>query len=593
MSISRIPGDDHKSLEILGARGLSQISQDKQVRAPLHDAVPANEVDQDKRSFSHSVGLLAGLMVFALAMVVVVVALTCLAPGVPQSIVLAIALGGVSLGGFSVMKNIVNKVRDLFAPTMSEKQRIKSAAGIGIGFIGLGLAMKVGAHFIPGGYGGVVGNLGGAAYSKGSQSGFTSLAHYLYIKFARSEKAASGEPLTRIEIMQEAKKLHRISLSLLVVGVGFAALGITLAIVGTVVLGGVPATAMLVLAPPFISMGIGLVLQTLLHSSIGKWKSFLDSQKNQALFLDTGLKNIRDEDLRAHEIAKDPLNKIIKKEIDIEEETSTFVKTEKVVEDQRITAEEIDKRLSLTPGQKVIFALSVLLVLAGLAAVVTAGFVGMPALQVLLVATTGSSVASTVLPMASSGLVYNVFQCKTRLRIAKARWKEAKAKSQFKKQLIGGAGFSKTELNKAWVHVGKDTILETDRAIREEIANFEKGRGVNSVIVAGIFVVTGVGIMLLTLIPTLAPIMAGVLAIGSTLMIIGAAMYLQKFTAWLYNRLVMLRERLYSRRNYLSDISRKIDISTEDLIVDANLDDLDAVIDLDGDDDVFADAFDT
>ncbi|SGA03493.1 hypothetical protein [Chlamydia abortus] len=593
MSISRIPGDDHKSLEILGARGLSQISQDKQVRAPLHDAVPANEVDQDKRSFSHSVGLLAGLMVFALAMVVVVVALTCLAPGVSQSIVLAIALGGVSLGGFSVMKNIVNKVRDLFAPTMSEKQRIKSAAGIGIGFIGLGLAMKVGAHFIPGGYGGVVGNLGGAAYSKGSQSGFTSLAHYLYIKFARSEKAASGEPLTRIEIMQEAKKLHRISLSLLVVGVGFAALGITLAIVGTVVLGGVPATAMLVLAPPFISMGIGLVLQTLLHSSIGKWKSFLDSQKNQALFLDTGLKNIRDEDLRAHEIAKEPLNKIIKKEIDIEEETSTFVKTEKVVEDQRITAEEIDKRLSLTPGQKVIFALSVLLVLAGLAAVVTAGFVGMPALQVLLVATTGSSVASTVLPMASSGLVYNVFQCKTRLRIAKARWKEAKAKSQFKKQLIGGAGFSKTELNKAWVHVGKDTILETDRAIREEIANFEKGRGVNSVIVAGIFVVTGVGIMLLTLIPTLAPIMAGVLAIGSTLMIIGAAMYLQKFTAWLYNRLVMLRERLYSRRNYLSDISRKIDISTEDLIVDANLDDLDAVIDLDGDDDVFADAFDT
>ncbi len=582
MSISRIPADDHKSLEILGARGLSQISQDKQVRVPLHHAVPADEVDQDKRSFSHSVGLLAGLMVFALAMVVVVVALTCLAPGVPQSIVLAIALAGVSLGGFSVMKNIVNKVRDLFAPTMSEKQRIKSAAGIGIGFTGLGLAMKVGAHFIPGGYGGVVGNLGGAAYSKGSQSGFTSLAHYLYIKFARSEKAASGEPLTLIEIMQEAKKLHRISLSLLVVGVGFAALGITLAIVGTVVLGCAPAIAMLVLAPPFISIGIGLVLQTLLHSSIGKWKSFLDSQKNQALFLDTGLKNIRDEDLRTHEIAKEPLDKIIKKEIDIEEETSTFVKTEKIIEDQRITAEEIDKRLSLTPRQKVIFALSVLLVLAGLAAVVTAGFVGMPALQVLLVATIGSSVVSTVLPMASSGLVYNVFQCKTRLRIAKARWKEAKAKSQFKKQFVGGVGFSKAELDKAWVHVGKDAILETDRAILEEIANFEKGRGVNSVIVAGIFVVTGVGVMLLTLIPTLAPIMAGVLAIGSTLMIIGAAMYLQKFTVWLYNHLVLLRERLYSRRNYLSDISRKIQISTEDLIVDANLDDLDVVIDADG-----------
>ncbi|EPJ23934.1 putative inner membrane domain protein [Chlamydia psittaci 03DC29] len=213
----------------------------------------------------------------------------------------------------------------------------------------------------------------------------------------------------------------------------------------------------------------------------------------------------------------------------------------------------------------------------------------MPALQVLLVATVGSSVASTVLPMASSGLVYNVFQCKARLHIAKARWKEAKAKSQFKKQLMGGIGFSKAELNKAWLRVGKDTILETDRAIREEIANFEKGRGVNSVIVAGIFVIAGVGIMLLTLIPALAPIMAGVLAIGSTLMVIGAAMYLQKFTTWLYNHLVTLRERLYSRRNYLSDISRKMQISTEDLIVDANFDDID--LDRDGNDDTFANAF--
>ncbi|AFS23589.1 hypothetical protein [Chlamydia psittaci] len=589
MSISRVPGDDHKSLEILGPRGLSQVSQYKKVGSPIHEALHPDEV-ADKRSFSHSVGLLAGLMVFGLAMVIVVVALTCIAPGVPQSIVLAIALAGVSLGGFSVMKNIVNKVRDLFAPKMSEKQRIKSAAGIGIGFTGLGLAMNVGAHFIPGGYGSVVGNLGGAAYSKGSQSGFTSIAHYLYIKFARSEKAASGEPLTRIEIMQEAKKLHRISLSLLVVGVGFAALGIALAIVGTVVLGGAPAaTALIVLAPPFISIGIGLVLQTLLHSSIGKWKNFLDSQKNQALFLDTGLKNIRDEDLRTHEVVEESLEKITKKEIEIEEKTSTFIKTEKIVADQRITAEEIDKRLSLTPRQKVIFALSVLLVLAGLAAVVSAGFVSMPALQVLLVATVGSSVASTVLPMASSGLVYNVFQCKARLHIAKARWKEAKAKSQFKKQLMGGIGFSKAELNKAWLRVGKDTILETDRAIREEIANFEKGRGVNSVIVAGIFVIAGVGIMLLTLIPALAPIMAGVLAIGSTLMVIGAAMYLQKFTTWLYNHLVTLRERLYSRRNYLSDISRKMQISTEDLIVDANFDDID--LDRDGNDDTFANAF--
>ncbi|WP_375793534.1 hypothetical protein O1W69_00120 [Chlamydia sp. 12-01] len=592
MSISKIPGDDHEPPGIAKSEGLRQVSQDNQVRKPLNQALLPESTAMDKRRFSHSVGLLAGLAVFALAMIIVVIALTCLAPGVPQSIVLAIALSGVSLGGFSVMKNIVNKVRDLFAPNMSERQRLKSAASIGLGFTGLGLAMKVGASFIPGGYGGVVGNLGGTAYSKGSQSGFTSIAHYIYVKFYRSEKAASGEPLSRVEIMQEAKKLHRISLSLLVIGAGFAALGISLAIVGTIILGGVPATALIVLAPPLVSIGIGLMLQTLLHSSIGKWKDFLEAQKGQMLFADTGLKNIRNEDIAEKEIVEEPLIEIIRTDVKAgkEEEASSIEKPEEIFEYKRISAKEIDKRLSLTPRQKVIFALSILLVLAGLAAVVAAGFAGLPALQVLLIAAIGSSVASTVLPMASSGLVYNAFQCKSRLNITKARWREARAKSKFTKLLTKASDLPKADIDKAWLHVGKDVIIDTDLAIREEIADFEKGRGVNSVIIAGIFVFAGVGVMLLALIPTLAPIIAGVLAIGSTLLTIGAAMYLQKLTAWLYEKLVMLRQRLRARRSYLNDISGKLQISTEDLIVDANFDDFD--FDDMGDDDVFADAFD-
>ncbi|MFJ1509083.1 hypothetical protein SBV45_00100 [Chlamydia crocodili] len=589
MSVSKVPGDDHRRSGLIRAGASPQVSQGNTVGAHLHRPMRIEDTTMDKRRFSHSVGLLAGLMVFALAMVIVVVALTCLAPGVPQGIVLALALSGVSLGGFAVMKNVVNKVRDLFAPKMSERQRLKSAAGIGLGFTGLGLAMKVGASFIPGGYGGVVGNLGGAAYSKGSQSGFASITHYIYVKFSRSEKAASGEPLSRIEIMQEAKKLHRISLSLLVIGTGFVILGVALAIVGTILLGGAPATALIVLAPPFVSIGIGLILQTLLHSSVGKWKSFLEAQKGQMLFADTGLKNIRNEDIAVKELVEEPLEEISRNKIKVEEEKITLVEnSEEIFENKRITTEEIDKRLSLTPRQKVIFALSMLLVLAGLAAVVAAGFAGLPALQVLLIAAVGSSVASTVLPMASSGLVYNVFQCKSRLSIAKLRWKEARAKAKFAKRIANASDLPKTDIDKAWLHVGKDTILETDRAIREEIADFEKGRGVNSVIVAGIFIAAGVGVMLLTLIPALAPIIAGVLAIGSTLVTIGSAMYLQKLTAWLYDQLVMLRERLRSRRTYLNDISGKLQISTEDLVVDANFDDFDLEV---GDDDVFADAF--
>ncbi|AAP05020.1 hypothetical protein [Chlamydia caviae] len=584
MSVSKIPGDGHKPSGVVRAEVPSQVSQGNTIGAHVQRPVCIEDAAMDKRRFSHSVGLLAGLIVFALAMIIVVVALTCIAPGVPQSIVLALALSGISLGGFAVMKNLVNKCRDLFAPKMSEKQRLKSAAGIGLGFTGLGLAMKVGASFVPGGYGGVVGNLGGVTYSKGSQSGFASLTHYIYVKFARSEKAASGEPLSRIEIMQEAAKLERISLSLLAVGGGFVILGVTLAIVGTVVLGGAPAAVMIVLAPPFVSIGVGLILQTLLHSSIGKWKGFLEAQKGQMLFADPGLKNIRNEDIAAKELVEEPLTVISKKE---EEGLSNSGNSEEIFEYKRISSEEIDTRLSLTPKQKVIFALSVLLVLAGVAAVVAAGFAGLPALHVLLIAAVGSSVSSTVLPMASSGLVYNVFQCKSRLSIAKMRWKEARAKAEFTKHIINASDLSKAAIDKAWLCVGKDTILETDRAIREEIADFEKGRGVNSVITAGIFIAAGVSVMLLTLVPVLAPIMAGVLAIGSTLFTIGAAMYLQKLTAWLYNQLVMLRERLRSRRSYLNDISEKLQIPTEDLIVDASFD----VWDVEEDDGIFADAF--
>lgn len=590
MSISRVPGDDLRQPEVVGSGEIPQVTQgSRSEETLLYSPVPLERSAMDKRMFSHSVGLLAGLLVFALAMIIVVVALTFIAPGVPQSIVLAIALSGVSLGGFAVMKNIVNKARDLFAPHMSDRQRIKSAAGIGLGFTGLGLAMKVGASFVPGGYGGVVSNLGSSAYSKGSQSGFTSIAHYLYIKFARSEKAASGETLSRVEIMQEARKLHLISLSLLVVGVGFAILGIALAIVRTFVLAGAPATVLIVLAPPLLSIGIGLTLQTLLHSSIGKWKSFLEAQKGQMLFADMGLKNIRNEDIAEKEIVEEPLKEITKKD-KIDEGVAFIEESEGIFEYKKITPEEIDKRLSLMPKQKVIFALSILLLLAGVAAVVTAGFVGMPALQVLLISAVGSSVTSSVLPMVSSGLVYNIFQCKTRLQISKARWKEAREKSKFKKRLSDASSLPKEDIDKAWLRVGRNTILETDRAIREEIADFEKGRGVNSVIVAGIFITAGIGVMLLTLIPALAPITAGILAIGSSLFTIGSAMYLQKLTSWLYDQLLRLRKRLRTRRAYLNDISGKLQIATEDLVVDATIDDLD--FDEVEDGDVFSDAFD-
>ncbi|WP_348663807.1 hypothetical protein [Chlamydia vaughanii] len=596
MSVSRISGDDPTNSGVGRIQVSSSVSQGNKVELPAIASLRPEDLAMEKRTFSHSVGLLAGLIVFAVAIIVVVVALNCIAPGVPQGIVLAVALAGVSLGGFTVMKNIVNKVRDIFSPKMSEKARIKSAVGIGLGFTGLGLAMKVGAGFVPGGYGAVVGNLGGSASAKGSQSGLASLTHYLYVKFFRSEKAASGEPLTRLEIMQEAKKLHRISLSLLVIGAGFAILGVALAVSGSIFLGGAPAAALIILAPPLISIGVSIVLQTLLHSSIGKWKSFLSAQKGQLLFAEFDLKNIRNEKLADSEVADEKEITIVKREGEddtiIEESTAEQPVGQREITAKRITHEEIDRRLSLTSRQKVIFALSILLLIAGVAAVISSGFLGMTALQVLLVASVGSAVASTVLPMASSGLVYNIFQMKSRFRITRFRRQEAREKANFIKQLPKDATkiYTKQEIDRAWRLVGKEKIIETEYSISKELADFEKGRGVDSVIVAGIFIACGIGIMLFSLIPVLAPVIPGILGIGSTLVAIGAGMYLKKLTAWLYANLVKLRNRLHLRRAYLADVTGKLELPT-DIVIDASADFTDAGSIDGGGDEAFGGAF--
>lgn len=555
MSTSRITGNG-PTPDIDPALSIpAVVSSDQGRPAPIVLFPNLKDASIEERKFSHSVGLLAGLTVFVLAIIVVVVALTFLAPGVPQSIVLAMALSGVSLGGFSVMKHIVNKVQDLFIRDMSDKKRVKSALGVGLGFTGLGLAMKVGSSFIPGGYGSVMGKLSGSASSKGSSSLLTSLSHYIYLKFARSEKAAAGEPLTHAELLEEAKKLHYISLSLLCVGMGFAVLGIVLGVVGGVALSGVPAAALIVLAPPLISIGISSVLQTLLHSSIAKWKGFLDAQEKHALFTDMDLNNIRNEVLSARDLQK----------LVTEEESSPVTEIEG---QQRISPKEVDRKLSLTKRQKLLLALCFLLLIAGVSAVVASGFGPMTVLQVCLVSSVGSSVASTVLPMVSSGVVYNIFQLKTRFRIAKARQRERVQKKLFIQQLTENKErvYTKEEIEAAWEEAGSSQVIaDTEYSISKELADFERHRGVESMMVAGMFVACGIGIMLFSLIPVLTPIIPGILGIGSVLFSIGAGMYLKKLTAWLYANLVALRNRLYQRRARLNSIIQ--DLEDEESIV--------------------------
>ncbi|EPP35462.1 putative membrane protein [Chlamydia ibidis] len=711
------------------------------------------ELANEKRMFSHSVGLLAGIIVFSVAIAVVVVALTVIAPGIPQAIVLSIALSGVSLGGFSVMKNIVNKVRDMIAPQMANRARLSSAIAVGTGFMTFGLAMKTGAGFIDSGYSGIVGNLGSSAYSKGALSTFASLTQYIYVKFAQSPKAASGVRLTREETLIEAKKLNKISMALVGVGIGFTVLGVALGAAGALAATGVASAALIAFCPPLVSIGVTMALQTLLNSSISKWRAFLSDAAGQELFVNTGLSNVRNNELArsSSEISGSSFSgfeQMGRKEIKLSEEggsevrgstsssaykasseynssdsedsisvvsgplsdkgnfssislsssssgseknasttseeniaqtssqrtvsnsssnisstlsipisssdnednsTSTdmvssgesarssdyradaetmSVDTSSVSKSSsmrsnlsslhvnnddsgayelssseltlgdddvfvdssessttrspsyvdvssintNLTTEEINSRISFTRKQKIILAVSTLLLIAGVTAVLVSGFVGLSALQILLLSTIGSSVASTVFSMVSSGFIDAAMQLRARLRISRLRWAEAKRKAQFFNDVksIAGKEVAQEVLEEAWLESSKMHINEVEIAIREEVLYLEKGREVNGVVAAGIFVAAGLGIMLLSLIPALAPIAGGIIGLGGIALSVGGGMYLQKLIDWLYDRLVELRNKLRARRALLSEVSSRSGINMGDIIVDSN-----------------------
>lgn len=88
----------------------------------------------------------------------------------------------------------------------------------------------------------------------------------------------------------EGAKIRKLANGLVLLGVGFACLGIALAVVGTLAVTGGAATALIVLAPPLISLGISLVISNMLHTTLGQWRAFARAQQDQDLLVDTKLK---------------------------------------------------------------------------------------------------------------------------------------------------------------------------------------------------------------------------------------------------------------------------------------------------------------
>ena len=138
--VSKVPGNS----EPIDVRALSNLppiqNQDSKPSVPII-SVPEGDVAKSEQTLKHSAGLIAGIVVLGVALAVVAVALTVLAPGVPQAIVLAISFSGLSVGGVTTLRSLINGVRTLVAPKMTVKQRAKSAALLGAGLTGAGLVL--------------------------------------------------------------------------------------------------------------------------------------------------------------------------------------------------------------------------------------------------------------------------------------------------------------------------------------------------------------------------------------------------------------------------------------------------------------------
>ena len=127
---------------------------------------------------------------------------------------------------------------------------------------------------------------------------------------------------------------------------------------------------------------------------------------------------------------------------------------------------------------------------------------------------------------------------------------------------------SKKEQEETWKLVGKPVIFQTEQAIREYVNGATKEERFQSILVATIILLAGLGVLSLTLIPGLAPISGGILAIGGALLGISITMYLQRFIQWLYEQLIKLRDYIQNRQSVIVQGASACDFDAEDIIVD-------------------------
>lgn len=187
--VSRVPGSSDP-VDVNALSNLSPVQNQNSGVSVSAISLPNETVSKSGKTLKYSTELIAGIVVLGVALAIVAIALTILAPGVPQSIVLAIAFSGISVGGVTTLRSLINGIKTVVAPRMTFRQRAKSAALLGAGLTGAGLVLKLGSSYIPGDMVALSGNLGIFLIIEGVEL-FAGFAHYSMCAFS-SQKSCIG-----------------------------------------------------------------------------------------------------------------------------------------------------------------------------------------------------------------------------------------------------------------------------------------------------------------------------------------------------------------------------------------------------------------
>ncbi len=566
MTISGVQGPfaDNGDFDITGSEGVEPSDVDLSDLQNILDRQEEISDNQPVIMNSHSMALIAGVTVMAIAITVAVVALTVLTAGIPQSIILGIALSTLVIGSMTTIQNGMGIIHSKVKEKCQEDEKWRIAAhglSLGAGLTSIGFAMKFGGSFIPG-YGSVVGNVGSTAFTMGSNSAFNSLCYLLYMRLAASEKVLKAEPLTEEERMQENRKFAILAMSVLSVGVGCVLLGISLAVVGTVVLSGVPATLALVFAPPLLSIGVGLSLRSLLRGELSKWKEYL-KQSSYDLLEAEALANGSEEGSIFNkadtflDMSQQNVSAYLPKGRRTSESSASETSSENGT-NSLSSMESVDPSSEplLSRKEKVALALGSLLLITSLTLLLVSGVGGLAAYQILIMSVVGSSILGTAFSTVFSGLFTVAGKLKNRNRSGRFLREQAREKIR-----------AITGRKKGYYKVNS---LDVDKMVASDINQTNKEKVINVLLVGGITFLLGVSIALLGLIPGVGAFSAALISIAGPFLITGGLMLIKRLIDWLNHQLYTYRKRAKERKERIRVATAALGVEPMDVYVDVS-----------------------